>query len=540
MNDVAKQLTLFDPDICSGKTSPALSPPEPLPERTSAPYWKKSAASMTQPLQSLDLSPGAGNLLGESYWQTLSPWHGASWTLNTGASPIMWKEIASNPVPRNGVGASFLSQILRPQAPRKYYLTALACQGILRRAAERGKELPGKLRLALEAQAGLRPPPAEIGAEIKSYHINQRDEGIDLGHLSGALMATSNMQMQTFVAFADDKTSTLPDENGCLTPWDVQSRRIFNDSAAWPALYGGEGGGHGYVQSIAFAMNERDELRDLHDIAAAICAQPGLKQQTYVAGLVSKGNGDCFLMPEQHTSLSGGGGQAGQGYPCVFTAGFNAGAGPSAGNIGYEEEIAPTLKGSPSGNMMPTILALNDQGGQRMDVSEDIVGTLRADMGGHQPLVLSQDEQGVYCIMGNAIDRQPHNGGNGIGVSDDGVCYTITATDRHSICEPYQEIVGTLNATDYKGINNQYVDGDKCVVESAMLIRRLMPVECELLQGFPQDWTDIPGASDTARYKACGNSICVPCVEFIMGGIVLNLILEKQKGEGKCTDTPTI
>ena len=33
----------------------------------------------------------------------------------------------------------------------------------------------------------------------------------------------------------------------CLTPWDVQSRRVHNDSGAWPAIYGGEGGGHGYV-----------------------------------------------------------------------------------------------------------------------------------------------------------------------------------------------------------------------------------------------------------------------------------------------------
>ena len=57
----------------------------------------------------------------------------------------------------------------------------------------------------------------------------------------------------------------------------------------------------------------------------------------------------------------------------------------------------------------------------------------------------------------------------------------------------------------------------------AYLIRRLTPLECERLQGFPDGWTDIPGASDSARYKALGNSVAIPCVEFIMGRITAAL-----------------
>ena len=53
----------------------------------------------------------------------------------------------------------------------------------------------------------------------------------------------------------------------------------------------------------------------------------------------------------------------------------------------------------------------------------------------------------------------------------------------------------------------------------AYLIRRLTPLECERLQGFPDGWTDIPGASDSARYKALGNSVAIPCVKFIMSRI---------------------
>ena len=57
----------------------------------------------------------------------------------------------------------------------------------------------------------------------------------------------------------------------------------------------------------------------------------------------------------------------------------------------------------------------------------------------------------------------------------------------------------------------------------AYLIRRLTPLECERLQGFPDGWTDIPDASDSARYKALGNSVAIPCVEFIMGQITAAL-----------------
>ena len=54
----------------------------------------------------------------------------------------------------------------------------------------------------------------------------------------------------------------------------------------------------------------------------------------------------------------------------------------------------------------------------------------------------------------------------------------------------------------------------------AHLIRRLTPLECERLQAFPDGWTDIPGASDSARYKALGNSVAIPCVDFVMQCLV--------------------
>ena len=438
--------------------------------KTSESFWRRSSALNAIPFQSLDLTPGAGNLLGEFYWELISPWRGGASTLNTGVSPRDAKE-------------SSLSQILQADPPLKYYLSPKACLGILRRAFERGKELPKKLERALKIQAGLmRPDGQPTGFE--AYHINQRDEGIDLHGVSGALMATTNMQMQTFV--------TQP--NGAAEGFD------------------------GYNGVMAFAANQRDEVRDLHDVAGALGAQPGMKQQTFVAG-------------------------------------FSAGAGASAGGIGYNESVAPTLKGSPGGNCMPSVLCLNDQGGSVMECSENVSGTLRAQEHGHQPLVyenhgidsrytgphkvvptmsarygtggnnipLVEQNAGAICIAGNIVDRQPQNGGNGLGCQED-LAYTLTATDRHAVVELYQKTVGALCRGDEKGIGNQYVSQDKCIInascsETHHLIRRLTPLECERLQGFPDGWTDIPGASDSARYKALGNSVAIPCVEFIMSRI---------------------
>lgn len=56
------------------------------------------------------------------------------------------------------------------------------------------------------------------------------------------------------------------------------------------------------------------------------------------------------------------------------------------------------------------------------------------------------------------------------------------------------------------------------------IIRRLTPVECERLQGYPDNWTkygaDGTEIADTARYRAIGNSICVYCAERVYRGIL--------------------
>ena len=486
------QESIFGRDSGSGKMSSALSQVGGTLKRVRRSLGrifkrssKRSSKLKNHTFMLLDLRPSAGNMLG-AYWEYDPPWLGSFGMLNTSECP------------KDAVECS-LWQILQATAPSRYSLSQTACLGILRRAECRGKSLPPLLEAALRMQAGL-DPPAPMFGEAKAYHINQRNEGIDLDGVSGALMATQNLQMQTFI------TNPSSSQNGPQT-------------------------------QIAFAANQRDEVRDLHDVAGALQAQPGMKQQTFVAG-------------------------------------FSAGAGASAGGIGYNESVAPTLKGSPGGNCMPSVLCLNDQGGQIMEFSENVSGTLRAQEHGHQPLVLRPTGPKVYenhgidgrytgphdvaptmsarygtggnniplvqqeeviCIAGNAIDRQPQNGGNGFGWQQN-ISYTLTATDKHAVIKPYQETVGALCRGDEKGIGNQYVSQDKCIIAGEIteeysatnLVRRLTPLECERLQGYPDGWTDIPGASDSARYKALGNSVAIPCVEYLMQRVAMVITLDLE------------
>ena len=462
----------------------------------------------------------------------------------------------------------------------------------------------------------------------------------------------------------------------CLTPWDVQSRRIFGESGTWPALYGGDGGGHGYLQTKEekvpmLCLNDQGgERMDItEDVASTLragmgshqplVAQPGEENICQPAfGVVSKGNGDCFLTPESHTPLTGGGGQAGQGYPCVLclndqggsqmhltedkagtlraqehghqplvfdnhgqdsrfrgpvgisqtvSAGFGMGGNnqplvlaSQQGHAGIGEGICPTITSAAgtSGNNQPVLFENRGMDGDDLRTGRDM-GAAPA------PAVFSLDSkesnsmksanprsgcrktdlartidttvpgpgknqggiailQETLCIAGNIIDRQPKNGGNGLGCQPD-ISYTLTATDHHAVfsrrrsdelredavtaaqsarqykdatdvvCQPYQETVGTLGRCDHKGINSQYVSEDKCIVEKRNLIRRLTPLECERLQGFPDGWTDIPGASDSARYKALGNSVAIPCVDFVLRGIAY-FLRRLESGEGNPGD----
>ena len=324
----------------------------------------------------------------------------------------------------------------------------------------------------------------EKQVDIFAFHINQREETINLNGISGALMATTNMQMQTFVAEGMRKFESAEKKEECLCLNDQGGERMDVSVDITATLRAGMSGHPPLVMGIQQGSAGTEEIPD-----------PALTEEAETGG-----NNQQILF-ENH------------GIDARYT-------GP--------HEVAPTMS--------------------------DRYGT----GGNNVPLVSDMPES--YCIAGNIIDREVQNGGNGLGCQPD-ISYTLTSADRHAVfsrqrsdeflqnrvtatqsarqhkdatdlvCEPYQNTVGTIGYTDHKGINNQYVSEDKCIVENRKLIRRLTPLECERLQGFPDHWTDIPGASDSARYKALGNSVAIPCVDFVLRGIAYFLRKMKEEKE---------
>jgi DNA (cytosine-5)-methyltransferase 1 len=264
--------------------------------------------------------------------------------------------------------------------------------------------------------------------------------------------------------------------------------------------------------AVAFACNQRDEVRDMKDKSGALQAQPGMKQQIFVAtkvyGICSDGS-NSMKSDNPHSGIyedettrtldqNGGNPACNQGGMTIVQC-----IEPGALSRGQGERVwdkCPTLRAK-MGDNQPCVV-LNDQGGSQIDISNDVVGTLRAEMHGNIPAVTTCQK------VSGPLMANTHPG-------------SYTGQDAHSdmLVTPYQETVGSLCARDYKGIGNQYVSEDKCIIAPKYSVRRLTPLECERLQGFPDGWTDIPGASDTARYKALGNSVAIPCVDFVMSRI---------------------
>jgi DNA (cytosine-5)-methyltransferase 1 len=288
----------------------------------------------------------------------------------------------------------------------------------------------------------------------------------------------------------------------CLTPWEAQSARVYDQDGVWHSLNANENGGMA-----------RDS---------------------------------------------------------VMCAGFKLGNSEQARSIGYAEEQSPTLNAECGGNK-PAVMCLNDQGGNVMGVSHDISGTLRAQEHGHQPAVMAfaqNQREEVRSVGDKAVSLAAEVGMH---------CQTFVALDMSHACDvirdcgeiapslqarmgtggnqvplTYQDVTGTLSpgahAGSYNGqdaYNDMLVCGATPDVAHAlrakaacayredaetypvqnMVVRRLTPMECERLQGYPDGWTDIGEwcdskgkrhkDADSPRYKALGNSIALPFWNFL-------------------------
>jgi DNA (cytosine-5)-methyltransferase 1 len=100
-----------------------------------------------------------------------------------------------------------------------------------------------------------------------------------------------------------------------------------------------------------------------------------------------------------------------------------------------------------------------------------------------------------------------------------GIAHSTAYASSDGIVRPLNDVMATLDSAGESRGTNQ-----RRFIHQEIVVRRLTPRECERLQGFPDDYTDILGSSDTPRYKALGNSMAVPVMKWIGKRIKMNQI----------------
>jgi len=221
-----------------------------------------------------------------------------------------------------------------------------------------------------------------------------------------------------------------------------------------------------------------------------------------------------------------------------------------------EGKPAPTLNAFDQGDTRATtVIAFENSYRDAARIADGAVNTLSAKMGtggNNTPMVAFSHTQGLdaqpsesawptlrkegnkhavaYGITGNAIGRQDHNGPKGPSHTEEGgPMFTLTSTDIHAVAYAFDslssnsmkssnpnsgiretEVAKTLDTARPDPSCNQ---GGIAIHEPTMAVRRLTPLECERLMGWPDGWTD--GQADTHRYKQCGNGVASPVAQWI-------------------------
>lgn len=363
----------------------------------------------------------------------------------------------------NAAVESRLSQILEEAPPTKYYLSPAACLGILRRAERRGKDLPEQLKLALLMQSA-----SGGGCE---------------GGGKGALVQR-------------EKSGTLGTGNDqtlfCMAT-QQGGAEIRTDGKA-PTL----------TAAVGMSGNNQPVVIPINDKATRF-----------------KGGGDTRKNDGSGNGL--GVGKDGDPAPTLtsadkhIVAAFKSGQGAKAGGIGYKEEVSPTLSAVSSGsNQVPAIFDI----GHRYDAIREcgqLVPTLQARMGtgdGNVPLTYAFQSSSALSESDVASTQSARQYKS----PTDLIC---TAVDCRNFTEN-GNINGTLQAKESGGsslnLNN--------VCRQSGAVRRLTPLECTRLQGFPDGWADIGEwtdekgrvhkEADAPKYKALGNSIALPFWKWLL------------------------
>lgn len=386
-------------------------------------------------------------------------------TRNTGASPSVVVE-------------SSLSQILQTgeEVLPKYFLSAKACLGILRRAEGRGKELPAMLEAALREQAGLQAHP-KIGHTLLSKAQLSMREDVD------NLVMEPTKEVWAFIGKNSAKTRSAGETRNVSPTLDTGSNIQIAYREPNLIVFDNQGGDN-ISDSIAPTLRAGS-----HGSLPTVCRMQAFGQYT-VDGTVAtlkkggyKNDMDVVVEAvaiENHPAdsrlkLSEDG--------MVQTLTRRMGTGGGNTPMVPEPSAASEVIAFQPGNLRRDFGA---------DPSDKVFPTLKCDTG----------DQAIHVAY--AI-RTAQTGANGCGIAEE-VAHTLdlasgqaVAVDCRNLNE--SENSGTLQAKTNGGQSLNYINP----VRVGYRVRRLTEIECERLQGMPDGWT--AGISSSARYSAIGDSL---------------------------------
>ena len=420
------QVTWSDLGLWSGKTCPEHS--VATKGKTSRQSSKRSSASQSRKPPILKCLKKAGTPGGATTmkWEDDGAWLGECMTRNTGESP-------------NVAVVSRLSQILEETPQGKYYLSAKACQVILRRAERCGKDLPETLKAVLLRQS-------------------ESGWGCDGGG-KGALVQ-------------EDKSGTLGTGND-QTIFCLQGNGIDRADTAGC-------NGKGWREDTSYTLNTIDR--------PAVCAYSfdSLSSNSMKSKNPNSGCREVEIAKTLDTT-----------YPDPSKN--QGGIAVVALDITHACDVIREC-----GEVVPSLQARMGTGGNQVPLTDQMQG-----FGDYR-----EGDVASSCKQRDFKD------------GTDLVC----AVDCRNFREG-GELNGTLQAKSNGGTSYNLQN----TVRTGMIVRRLTPMECERLQGFPDHWTDIGEwydsqtgegywvdslgkrhkTADSPRYKALGNSIALPFWDFL-------------------------
>lgn len=359
----------------------------------------------------------------------------------------------------------------------------------------------------------------------------------------------------------------------CLTPWDSQSKRVYSEAGVMPTLPAGESSGQNQeaVLCAGFKLGNSEQARSIgyaeeqaptlnaecggnkpavmclndqggnvmgvsHDVAGTLRAQEHGHQPAVMAfdttQITSKQNGS---IPDF-------------GKPC-HTLNANAHVPCAVLDMSHACDVIRDC-----GEVSPSLQARMGTGGNQIPLTyQKTTGTLSP--GAHAGSYNGQDAYNDMLVVSSEISPALRAKANDPYRTD--MAAYVASVDCRNFTEG-GEINGTLQAKESEGqslnLNN--------TVRQNMVVRRLTPLECERLQGFPDHWTDLGEwtdskgkrhkDADSPRYKALGNSIALPPWKWLLKRLCGNyerdatmaslfdgiggfpLIWEQLNGRGTC------